>query len=96
MKIEEAAAIVRHHAALTLSKDPIYKEYSNDAQNLTIEIEKIDNTFDHAFGVERVINHEIRKIEAFIPALNEWLDVTHIGAFDKPAKKLLQEFIDNE
>lgn len=96
MKIEEAAAIAYPRLARTLKKDPIYKEYSNDAQNLTIEIEKIDNTFDHAFGVERVINHEIRKIEAFIPALNEWLDVTHIGAFDKPAKKLLQEFIENE
>lgn len=77
-------------------KEPNFKEISNEAQNLTIEIEVRDDSFDHAFGVERVINHEIRSIEAYIPALKQWLDVTHMNEFQEPAKQLLQEFIENE
>lgn len=76
-------------------------EYSTgpkDAQgitddNITIYYEIRDDSFSHAFGVERVINHEITRIEAYIPALDKWLDVTHMSEFEQISQKMLMEAI---
>lgn len=35
--------------------------------------------------------HEILKIKAYIPAIDDWLDVTHMSDFDKAADKLINK-----
>lgn len=71
-------------------------DYANKDNTLVIEIEKRDDSFGHAFGLQKVVNYEITRIDAYIPALKDWLDVTHMSVFDERANQLLQEFIENE
>lgn len=59
--------------------------------DLQVEYEEIRDSFDHAFGIQKTINYEIKRIEAYVPALGEWIDVTHMTEFTDVANKLLEK-----
>ena len=60
-----------------------------ETDEIIVEFETKDESFDHAFGRERRTGFEITKIQAYIPALNDWLDVTHMNEFYDLADKLV-------
>ena len=70
-------------------------EYENAEKNLSIEYEITDESFTHAFGSEKRTGHEITKIMALIPALDGWLDVSHVSEFQKPADDLMIDALEN-
>lgn len=53
----------------------ISREVEND--NMVVEFEVTDESFDHAFGREKKSGYEINKISVYIPAIDDWWDQTH-------------------
>ena len=68
---------------------------TNKKDNLRIEYELVDNSFDHEFGTHHSVNYEWTKIEVYIEALEEWVDMTHTTdkRFLDLANKLLEESV---
>ncbi len=69
--------------------------YSKD-ESLIITIKKEDSSFSHSFGVRVQSSYEIEKIEAYIPALEAYIDVSHMSEFEAVANELLQSHIESE
>lgn len=65
------------------------REFEND--DIRIGYKITDETFDHAFGRERRIGFEIEDIYAYIPALKEWLDVSHMHQFEALVFNLIEK-----
>lgn len=61
-----------------------------------IQYETTDESFDHAFGSETKTSLEWTKAEAFVPVLDEWIDVTNNSEFQSLANQLLNEVVLNE
>jgi len=59
--------------------------------NMQVSYEIVRDSFDHAFGIQKTINYEIKKIEAYVPALEMWIDVTNLSEFSDAANKLLEK-----
>jgi hypothetical protein len=64
-----------------------------ETDDLRVQYEVTDETFDHAFGREKRTGYEIDKIEVFIPALNEWADYSHLEnpILEAKAKQLIEK-----
>lgn len=69
------------------------REYTNKQDTLAITYEVRDESFSHAFGVEKKTSYEITKIEAYIPALGTHVDVTNHSDFSDVAQRLLEQAI---
>ncbi len=62
-----------------------------ETDDITITFDLVNNSFDHEFGHLNQTGFEIRTIKAYIPALNDWLDVTHMTEFYDLADKLIEK-----
>lgn len=60
-----------------------------ETEEIEVVYETVNQSFDHAFGRMKQSGFEIRTIKAYIPALNDWLDVTHMSEFYALADKLI-------
>lgn len=69
------------------------KEYANKQDTLVITYEVIDDSFSHAFGIEKKTSYSITKIEAYVPALDNHIDVSNIADFEDAAQRLLEQAI---
>ena len=69
--------------------------YTVETDDIRIEYSFVDTSFEHAFGVQRQWSYDIERIEVYIPAIDEWLDMSHTSYFDKVASKLVEQDIDN-
>lgn len=69
---------------------------TNKKENLRIEYETVDSSFDHEFGTCVRKDYEWTKIELYVEALEDWMDFTDTS--DKRilnlANKLLEESVD--
>lgn len=68
-----------------------YMLFTIETEDIEIEYEITNESFDHAFGTRRISGYEITKIMAYIPALNDWMDVSHLEAFGVVADKLVEK-----
>ena len=66
---------------------------TNKKDNLRIEYELVDNSFDHEFGTCVRKDYEWTKIEVYVEAIDDWLDLTHTSdeRILNLANKLLEE-----
>ena len=60
-------------------------------ENMMVEYSVKKDSFSHSFGVQKTTSTEIENIKAYVPALNEWIDVTHMSLFLDVAQKLVDE-----
>lgn len=72
------------------------QEHTNKEETLRIEYtHKVDK--EHFFGFVKLSHFsEITKIEAYVPAIDDWVDVSHMNEFQKPADKLMSQAIEEE
>ena len=68
---------------------------TNKKENLRIEYELVDNSFDHEFGTHQSFGYEWTKIEVYVEAIDDWIDMTHTTdkRFLDLANKLLEESV---
>lgn len=64
-----------------------------ETDDLIIHYDETDDSFSHEFGTRHITGYEITKIEAFIPALDGWMDVTHLREFSDLADKRLDKHL---
>lgn len=66
------------------------KEIETDDVVISYVVE--DQSFSHAFGIERRIAYDITSIKVYVPFVDEWMDVTNADQmyYDK-AIKLVSE-----
>lgn len=62
----------------------------------TIETEEIaivyktkDDSFAHSFGRENKHGYVVVEVKIYIPAMKDWLDVTHLKEFEELTDKLI-------
>jgi len=60
-----------------------------EKDDICIEYDITDESFDHAFGREKKSGFEVTEIKVFVPAINDWLDVSHIEKFGLLADNLV-------
>lgn len=60
-----------------------------ETENLYVEYESKSDAFSHSLGTQKVESNEIKKIEIYIPATKDWMDVTHLSGFDQVAIELI-------
>ena len=69
--------------------------YTIETDDMEIDYIVTNESFDHAFGRHSCTGFEITKISVYVPALRDWMDVTHLEQFgliaDKLVSKKLQE-----
>jgi len=67
--------------------------YTIENDNVIIEYEIIDESFDHAFGTQYQTSFEIKKVEVYIPLVDKYVDMTHVGDFDAACERLILDDI---
>lgn len=60
-----------------------------ETPDMEIEYEITKASYDHAFGRYSEASFEITHISVYVPALHDWLDVTHLEQFGLIADKLV-------
>lgn len=93
MKFSDAVQIMHPEIAVKSSK---FREAASDDNNLIVRFEKKDESFSHAFGIQKVIDFEITEIELYVPSIKKWVDVSDHSDFQEPALELLRKAISNE
>lgn len=64
----------------TIENDFIAIIYRND-----------DDSFIHEFGCEKVTSYHIIEAQAYIPALDAWIDVSQLKEFEEVISKLIEK-----
>lgn len=67
------------------------RTYDITTDDLCVNYEKTQESIDHAFGMTKQTRYEITRIEAYVPALETWLDVTHMNEFLDASLKLINK-----
>ena len=60
-----------------------------ETDSIAIVYETKDDSFSHSFGREQISGWEVCEVKVFIPALNDWMDVTHLREFEEITDKLI-------
>ena len=68
-----------------------FMRHSIETETIAIVYETKDESFDHSFGRERKTGHDVLEVKVFIPALNDWMDVTHLKEFEALTDKLIMK-----
>lgn len=63
--------------------------FTLETPDMEIEYEVIDASYGHAYGRYSSTSYEITKIMVYVPALGDWMDVTHLEQFGLIADKLV-------
>lgn len=69
--------------------------YEIETDDVHIEYELRDESFDHAFGTHRAYSWDIISLHVYIPLLGDMVDMTHTTIFDKKADELISKHIDS-
>ena len=63
--------------------------YTIETDDMEVQYDLTKASFDHEFGRYSESNFEIMKISVYVPAIRDWLDVTHLEQFGLIADKLV-------
>jgi hypothetical protein len=96
MKFSDAVQIVHPEIAVKPKKTGKFHEVTSADEQLVVSYEIIDESFSHAFGIEKTVNHEITDIQLYVPSIKKWVDVSDMSDFQEPALELLRKAISNE
>lgn len=63
--------------------------YTLETDDMEIDYSVTSASFDHAYGRYSTEGFEITKVCVYVPAIRDWLDVTHLEQFCVIADKLV-------
>lgn len=64
--------------------------YTIETDEIEISYDLLNVSFDHEFGTYISSLPEIRYIRVYVPALSDWMDVTHLEQFCLLADKIIE------
>ena len=67
-------------------------EHMDKNETIVVYMKREDTSFSHEFGTEKQGHWECIAADAYVPAIEEWIDVTNHDLFQSKIDHLVKEF----